>query len=306
MRRTVLAFATIALATTLVGCGLNPSGMTGGSLMGDQANASAKKGAKAKKKGLGLETKGLTKLKGEGKGTEMDAMGSKSLPATADLRAGCSPISDQGNTNACVGFATVDGLGEYLARKQGRKVDLAPRFIWNMGRNQEKSLGENVGMMPHTAMKLADNYGMAPESAFPFPTASQMKSEESLMKLVSEKPSSAVIAEAKKYRLFKGWKAVNSVHAMKKAVSDGLPVVFGIAVFPSIFETGKDGVIPFPKASEEFQGGHAIVCVGYDNAKRHFIIRNSWGTSWGDKGYGYLPYEFVSKGLAWEGFTVKL
>lgn len=300
MRRTVLAFTTAALAFTLVGCGLNPAGMPGASSQAFQAGASAKKA----QKGLGLKTDGLKKLTGEGAKGEMASMAA--LPATADLRAGCSPISDQGNTNACVGFATVDGLGEYLARKQGRAVDLAPRFIWNMGRDEEDSLGENVGMLPRTAMKIADNIGMAPESAFPFPTVGQMKSEESLMKLVSEKPSSVVIKEAKRYRLFKGWKPVTSVHAMKKAVSEGLPVVFGIAVFPSIFETGKDGMIPLPKANEEFQGGHAIVCVGYDNAKRRFIIRNSWGTAWGDKGYGYLPYEFVSKGLAWEGYTVKL
>lgn len=51
-------------------------------------------------------------------------------------------------------------------------------------------------------------------------------------------------------------------------------------------------------------GGHAIVCVGYDDGMRigdcsgAFLIRNSWGSSWGDGGYGYLPYDYVLKGLA--------
>jgi C1A family cysteine protease len=48
-----------------------------------------------------------------------------------------------------------------------------------------------------------------------------------------------------------------------------------------------------PKKGEEFLGGHAVLCVGYDDHKHHFIMRNSWGDSWGDKGYFYLPYEYL-------------
>ena len=82
-------------------------------------------------------------------------------------------------------------------------------------------------------------------------------------------------------------------------------IVFAIAIYNSIGEMKADNVIPLPKPGEEMQGGHAILCVGYDNAKRVFIIRNSWGTSWGDKGYAYLPYDFM-RGHAYEGFTAKL
>lgn len=60
-------------------------------------------------------------------------------------------------------------------------------------------------------------------------------------------------------------------------------------------ETARTGVIPYPLVqSEPFHGGHALTCVGYDDMKQHFIVLNSWGDVWGDKGYGYIPYSFVA------------
>ena len=64
------------------------------------------------------------------------------------------------------------------------------------------------------------------------------------------------------------------------------------------------GEIPFPTAGDTVQGGHAVLAVGYDDAKKigsakgALLIRNSWGTGWGAEGYGWLPYDYVLKGLA--------
>jgi C1A family cysteine protease len=57
-------------------------------------------------------------------------------------------------------------------------------------------------------------------------------------------------------------------------------------------EVAANGELPLPTKGEDIVGGHAVVCVGYDDAKQAFIVRNSWGTGWGDKGYFYMPYEF--------------
>jgi C1A family cysteine protease len=55
----------------------------------------------------------------------------------------------------------------------------------------------------------------------------------------------------------------------------------------------KTGLVPMPRPGEKSQGGHCVLIVGYDQTKKWFICRNSWGVNWGDKGYFYLPYEFV-------------
>lgn len=289
--------ALLLVLTVVTGCG---APMMAPSAMAPGAETYAKR-AKAFRFGLGCKLDGLKKMVDDESGFATKA----SLPEKIDLRAGFSPVSNQGQTNACVGFAIVDGLGEFLAAKQGRRLNLSPRYLWNLTRHQEKTLDQNVGTWPHDAMKIADNLGIALEADFPTPTAEMTANEATLMPLVTERPSNDVVTKAKKNRLFTGFKAVTTVHAMKKALSDGMPVPFAINVFESIGKVDKSGVIPVPTANDTAVGGHEIVAVGYDNAKRQFIIRNSWGAEWGDKGYGYLPYEFFKTGNAFEGFTAK-
>jgi len=76
----------------------------------------------------------------------------------------------------------------------------------------------------------------------------------------------------------------------------GLPIVLGISVYES-FESqqvAKSGVVPMPANSEKLLGGHAILAVGYNDAEQRFVMRNSWGTSWGMQGYFTIPYAYLT------------
>ena len=88
-------------------------------------------------------------------------------------------------------------------------------------------------------------------------------------------------------------------------------VPFGFTVYSSIPGSGDGkGDIPFPKAGDKVEGGHAVMTVGYDDAKKigstkgALLIRNSWGEGWGEQGYGWLPYDYVRKGLAEDFWTI--
>ena len=98
---------------------------------------------------------------------------------------------------------------------------------------------------------------------------------------------------------------------IKTNLAAGLPSMFGFSVYSSISQAEDDGRIPFPAQGERLRGGHAVAAVGYDDALEipndspggprttgALLVRNSWGAGWGDEGYGWLPYEYVLRGLA--------
>ena len=83
----------------------------------------------------------------------------------------------------------------------------------------------------------------------------------------------------------------------------GQPLLSGFFCFCySYFYNNVNGVIPNPSGS--IIGGHAILFVGYDDSKQLFKFKNSWGTSWGDNGYGYLSYKYFTSGNVSEVWTV--
>jgi len=106
---------------------------------------------------------------------------------------------------------------------------------------------------------------------------------------------------------------------IKYLISAKFPSMFGFTVYNSISQASSTGMIPFPVPGDKAVGGHAIVAVGFDDGKivwnRHpfrpdrrtkgaLLIRNSWGTGWGDNGYGWLPYEYVLQGLATDWWSL--
>jgi C1A family cysteine protease len=106
------------------------------------------------------------------------------------------------------------------------------------------------------------------------------------------------------------------LHSIKDNISKGIPHMFGFTVYNSIGQSSTTGKIPYPCEGEKVEGGHAIMAVGYDDKmsiknemcnkenKGALLIRNSWGEGWGEKVYGYLPYDFVLEGLAEDWWTL--
>ncbi len=232
-----------------------------------------------------------------------------SLPAKVDLRQWCSPIENQGGLGSCSANAAV-GIVEYFEQRAfGKHVEGSRLFVYKATRNLMGVTGDTGAWLRNTMGALA-LCGIAPEKYWPYTDQTPDFDEE---------PSSFVYSVADNYEalryfchdpLGKNVPPAKVLANVKRFLAAGIPSMFGFFGFPSFNQSDIKGGIPFPCVGEQAQWGHAIVAVGYDDNKKiknlkcnkqtkgALLIRNSWGTSWGDKGYGWLPYDYVLNRIA--------
>lgn len=229
------------------------------------------------------------------------------LPASVSLVPWFSPIEDQGDLGSCTANAGA-GLVEYFERRAfGKHTDVSRLFLYKTTRNMMQEKGD-TGAFLRTTMGAMVLFGLPPEDYWPYNEAD-----------FDKEPSAFCYAYAQNYQSISyyrldppGTKPADLLNQIKTNLTAGLPSMFGFTVYSSIVQAHESGgKIPYPTKGDKIAGGHAIVVAGYDDKMKikntsagakettgAFLIRNSWGISWGDKGYGWLPYEYVLKGLA--------
>jgi C1A family cysteine protease len=225
--------------------------------------------------------------------------------ASVDLRAWCSPIENQGQLGSCTANAGV-GLFEYFEKKASNSyIDASRLFLYKTTRNLMSLTGDTGAYLRTTAGAML-LFGVPPEKYYPY-----------IISKFDDEPNAFLYAFADNYRALQyyrydppGTTKAKLLTAIKENLSAGLPSMFGFTVYSSISQAATSGLIPIPANGESVLGGHAIDAVGYDDSKvitnannkkstkGAFLIRNSWGTGWGSKGYGWLPYDYVLNGLA--------
>lgn len=206
------------------------------------------------------------------------------LPPVNDLRPQDVPIRDQSNLGSCV-FHMLADLLDFDRKKAGASFD--PRSIlqpYYDTRLMEGTVDYDSGAEIRDAIKVAAKVGVATERSWPY-DISKFK----------VKPPADVYLEAERNQTLTYSAVSQSLCQMKGVSAQGFPFGIGFSVYES-FESdavAQTGIVPMPKPSESLLGGHAVVVMGYDDSKRWFIMRNSWGTGWGDKGYFYMPFEYL-------------
>lgn len=213
------------------------------------------------------------------------------LPKNVDLRAGCSQIVDQGELGSCTANAIASGLREFWELEAGNLTLLSRLWLYWQERYLEGSVDEDAGATIRDGMKVLQQLGCAPEADWPYD-----------IEKFTQTPPEKATKDAPKYKIAK-YHRVPNLTTLKTALAEGYPVVIGIKVYQS-FESdqvAKNGVVPLPTRWEQFLGGHAVLAVGYNDTKgtiyedqSYVICRNSWGETWGDKGYFYLPYSYFN------------
>jgi len=219
-------------------------------------------------------------------------------PPSVDLRPGCPDVYDQGELGSCTANAIAGALEFDQMKQQGTDVFVPARlFIYYNERVIERTVQEDAGAMIRDGIKSVAKEGAPHEQLWPY-NISKFK----------DKPSAKAFADAKKHRAILYQRLVQTLDQFKACLADGYPFVFGFSVYES-FESNqvaKTGEMPMPKPKEKQLGGHAVLAVGYNDATKRFIVRNSWGPKWGIAGYFTMPYDFITDdNLADDFWTIK-
>jgi C1A family cysteine protease len=203
-----------------------------------------------------------------------------SLPKIIDLRSKFGPVYDQGYIGSCTACALC-GLLQYLNPKfLGSRL-----FVYYNERKLENNIPDDSGAPLENGMLCLQKYGVCKEIDWPY-----------IPNKFAVKPPDKCYKDALKHLVLKVENISDTLINLKSHLVLGFPFIVGIQIYKSFESTRvyKTGIVPIPNINKEILlGGHAVVCVGYNDNTQQWIMRNSWGSSWGINGYFYLPYAYL-------------
>jgi C1A family cysteine protease len=221
------------------------------------------------------------------------------LPPHVDLRPLCPPVYNQGALGSCTAQA-IAGAMQVDQAKQAEHEPFTPSrlFIYYNERAIEGTVDEDAGAMLRDGIKSVAKQGAPHEQLWPY-----------VIPRFRTRPPAAAYRDGGGHQALLYQRVPRLLDQMLGCLADGFPFVFGFSVYES-FESravAASGDVPMPRAREALLGGHAVLAVGYDEASRRFLVRNSWGGGWGQRGYGTIPYDYLlDGGLSDDFWTIRL
>jgi C1A family cysteine protease len=214
-----------------------------------------------------------------------------SIPEFFSLKNKISTILDQGDLGSCVSNAIAQSV--LMAKVFPSCISRLNHYYYGrlaMGvgmQNNKYYLTRDSGLDIRTACKILSSYGYALETSWSYdilkyktkPTCSQIEYKDYKYEFINRK-GSGLISNIKSF-----------------LITHKKPIVFGITIYDSFYDdvVTNTGVVPMPNVNkEQYMGGHCVVLIGWDDTTRRFRCVNSWGSDWGDNGYFYLPYNFIT------------
>jgi C1A family cysteine protease len=223
-------------------------------------------------------------------------------PASIDLRQSWWNIGDQGNTGSCVGWATAEGVARYhmvAASKLAKNEELSPRFVWMASKETDASVTrpetfiEEAGTSLKAAVDICRKYGVATAKLLPF----------NINTLMYTGDEDVFFATAAQRRIASYFNLGKDLNVWRTWLASHGPILAGLSVdktWDGATATHGNLDVFFPNT---VRGGHAVAIVGYQATGR-FIVRNSWGTAWGDRGFAYALPAYINAGFFNESYGV--
>lgn len=213
------------------------------------------------------------------------------------------PCYDQGSIGSCTGNMGAAAVIVQQARQRRQLVTPSRLALYYDARALHGWQNQDTGAFIRDIFKVLAKQGAGAESLWPY--------KESKFKI---KPPLSYYDKADDQNVLKYERVEQSLSQMKAVLAEGNPICLGFTVYDSFSDAGLDGIASLPGKYDRAQGGHAVLVVGYTNdlkavhsrgsklklpsfakqVKEWFIVRNSWSPKWGDKGYFYMPVDYLT------------
>lgn len=226
------------------------------------------------------------------------------IPPYVDLRklGFLPPVYDQGQLGSCTANAIAAALQFERAKQKLPDVGRLPSrlMIYYDERVIENTVESDAGAEIRDGIKSVAAHGVCFEDG---PNGWSYD-----IARFTERPPQACYDNAVRHKALSYFSVPQLDRQIRGCLAAGWPVVFGFSCFDAIDtpEVARSGRLPLPGPGDAVIGGHAVMLVGYDDAGRNFLVRNSWG-NWGIQGNFLMPYEYVLRSdLSSDFWTVRL
>ena len=198
--------------------------------------------------------------------------------------AGSFPVYDQGDLGSCTANAIAAAYQYDLIKQHDSDFIPSRLFIYYNERLLENTVRYDSGAYIRDGFKTINTTGVCNETLWPY-TISKF----------TTLPTAPCYTAARLHKSVLYRAVVQSLVQMKAVLNAGYPITLGFLVYESFYNAGYNGgYVTMPQPREQLLGGHAVLVVGYDDSKGMFVVRNSWGSSWGAGGYFYIPYAYYT------------
>jgi C1A family cysteine protease len=203
-----------------------------------------------------------------------------------DPRADLPGVFDQGQLGSCTANAVAAAV-EYDAKLNGTDPGALSRlWIYYYERKLEGApADQDTGAHGRDGFKVCQTIGVPLEQDWPY-----------VISQFSQQPPASLASEASQHRISNYRAVPRNLDSMKAVLTNRQTIAFGFTVYES-FESqavAQSGIVPMPSRAEKVLGGHEVLLVGYLKAEPNYgLVRNSWGTGWGQQGYFLMPWAYI-------------
>jgi C1A family cysteine protease len=212
------------------------------------------------------------------------------LRESVDLREWDTIVESQGSIGSCSANAITNAYELCVNQNYPEYfTHLSRLFIYYNTRSEYGEIQRDEGIFLRDGLKSLSKFGVCSEELWPY-------NEDKF----DNQPTEECYEDAKKRKILKYQKLI-SIYYITEVLNNNKPVVFGMEIYDSFMDLNdRISTVNFPSRKEKSLGGHAMCMVGFDLTKRLFLTKNSFGTSWGDNGYCWIPFDYIKQ----EGYDI--